>query len=291
MTFKFIVTDFHKDKGNYSNDYNESFQKMDGDLLILGSSRSAASLDTKLMTKELNLKSYNLAFTQSNMTYSYHLLKYYLANSNKTPEYIILDMSWFSFDKNRLSYKAYASYFVFNDFATFYKEFFSTRTNYIADGFITILRSLIRENQDYVDFQSHRTSKKRKYNEREKSYEFLPHDVGFLKTFPSGKSQIDALEITSYKKIIELAETNNISLIIYTSPEDALFSKSQKNRDEVYDIIFKNCQNCMVLDYSLGGNHYSIDYELLLEDSHHIYFNTLFTTYFLDDLREIIGLD
>jgi len=291
MTFKYVVTDFHKDKGNYANEYNEFFQKKDGEILVLGSSRAAASIDAHLMTKELNLKSYNLAFTQSNMTYSYHLLKYYLAQSNKKPQYIILDMSWFSFDKNRLSYKDYASYFAFNDLYTFREEFLSTRISYIPMGLITIVRSVTRENVDYFDFLSSRSIKNSEQNKNKKSYEFLPNDDGFLKTFPDGKSQIDTFEIASYKKIIELAEANGIKMIVYTSPEDELFSKSQKNRAEVYGIISKNCTNCLVLDYSLHGNKYSKDFELLLEDSHHIYFSKLFTSYFIKDLKKSIDLD
>ncbi|WP_047419190.1 hypothetical protein [Cellulophaga sp. Hel_I_12] len=291
MTFKFVVTDFHKDKGNYANEYNAFFQKKDGEILILGSSRAAASLDAHLMTNELNLKSYNLAFTQSNITYSHHLLKYYLAQSNKKPQYIILDMSWFSFDKNRLGYKDYASYFAFNDLNTFREEFFSTRTSYIPMGLITIIRSLTRESDDYFDFLSSRSIKNPEQNENKKSYEFLPNDDGFLKTFPAGKSQIDTFEVASYKKIIELAEANGIKIILYTSPEDELFSKSQKNRAEVYEIISENCTNCLVLDYSLHGNQYAKDFELLLGDSHHIYFRELFTSYFIKDLKKSIGLD
>lgn len=290
-TFKYVVTDFHKDKGNFANDYNNAFKMQDAEILILGSSRAAASLDANLITKKLNLKCYNLAFTQSNMTYSHHLLQYYLTKSNKKPAYIILDMSWFSFDKNRLAYKEYASYFVFNSPSAFQKELLSTRTKYIPMGITTILRSLTRNNEAYVDFQTHRALNKHKNNEKEKSYEFAPDDDGFLKTFPLGKSQIDDFEVKSYQNILAMAKANGINVLIYISPEDELFSNSQKNRQEVYSLIYDNSEDHKILDYSLGGNKYAKEFELLLGDSHHIYYNTLFTDFFITDYKKIIDTD
>lgn len=285
LGFTFMIPAYHADKGNFSDQYREAFRKGDADVLILGSSRAAAGLDADVLRRELKLKTYNLAFNQANITYSYHLLQHYLEHCEKTPQYVLLDVSWFSFDNRRLAYKEYASYFVFGSPHIFYQDLLFNRNRPLVNGLVTLGRSLERINQPNLSFDSNRA----RYADQDstvKSYDFDPMDNGFLRTFPGGRAKIDSDELQAFEKLITLTNEKEIQLVLVTTPEDVLFSHSQQNRDEVYQIIRTKANQKIWMDYSQGGNLYSKDFELLLRDSHHIHFKDFFTKIFAEDFGQ-----
>lgn len=285
---------FHPDKGNYHTEYKKSFSKGDIDMMFLGSSRILNAINPTIVSDDLGLKTAQLGFTQSNMSYSYDLLKSYLYNSNSNLKYIILDISWFSFDTRRLSYKPYSSYFVYKNPSLFLSYLFTNKKNHLKNGFLTLLRSMSRKNQIDLDLKLDKRGKISN-DSLGKSYEFNSNDLNFLRTFSEGKSELNKEEIESLKKIISLCNENNINLIFLTTPEDEVFSLSQLNRSQVYSIIDQNFSNVYWMDYTLNGRYYRKSYEYLLSDSHHIYFDGIFTKIFTKDLRdafpELIKLD
>jgi hypothetical protein len=283
--FKFAIPQFHSDKGNFSREYQEAFQKYDADILIVGSSRAAASLDPAIVSDELDLRSYNLAFNQANLTYCYHLLQFYLDACEQPPKYVILDVSWFSFDSRRLSYKEYASYFVFNRPKLYYDDLLLNKRRQLVNGLVTLGRSLERRQQPDLNFDMTNT-RFQNQDSTHKSYVFGPLSEGFLRTFPDASAQMLEKEMIALEKIKELLGTKKVSLIFYTSPEDALFSRSQKNREEVYNFLREMVSPGVWMDYSPGGNYYSKNYENLMRDSHHIYYKALFSRIFASDLRQ-----
>ena len=286
--YKYAIPGFHSDRGNFSREYQEAFQKYDADLLIVGSSRAAASLDPAIVSEELDLRCYNLAFNQANLTYCYHLLQFYLDACEQPPKHVILDVSWFSFDSRRLSYKEYASYFVFNRPWLYYEDLLLNKGRPLINGVVTLGRSLERRNDPDLDFDANRVRYKNQ-DSTQKSYVFDPLGEGFLRTFPEASAQMVEEEMRALGKIKELLAKHNVPLIFYTSPEDSLFSRSQKNREEVYNFLGNMASPGVWMDYSPGGNYYSKSHENLMRDSHHIYYKNLFSSIFAADLKREIA--
>jgi hypothetical protein len=287
LLFTYLIPPFHSDKGNFSRDYRTAFQNGDAEVLILGSSRAAAAFDTEVLATELKLRTYNLAFNQANLGYSADLLEAYLEDCSQPPEYIILDVSWFSFDNRRLSYKEYAANFIFTHPQVFYADLMLNRNRPLANGFMTILRAAERSNKPDVNFDSNRG----RYADQDSSqisYTFSPEDEGFLRTFPGGEAGITSEEQEAFEQLIQLTREYNIQLILFTSPEDEVFSQSQVNRSAVYDYLQIYSQNLNWMDYSLDGNLYDKKLELLLRDSHHIHYKESFSRIFAEDFRQYV---
>ena len=276
---------FHPDKGNDHTEYKKSFSKGDIDMMFLGSSRILNAINPTIVSDDLGLKTAQLGFTQSNMSYSYDLLKSYLYNSNYPLKYIILDISWFSFDSRRLSYKPYSSYFIYKNPSLFLSYLFTNKKNHLKNGILTLLRSFDRKNQINLN---HEAVKRRKSSNDSlrKSYEFNSNDLNFLRTFPERKSELNEEEIEALYEIIKIAHEKDITLIFLTTPEDEDFSLSQFNRSQVYSIIEQTSSNAYWMDYTLDGKYFKKSYEYLLSDSHHIYFDRIFTKIFTKDLKE-----
>lgn len=64
--------------------------KMDADLLIFGSSVGARGIIASAISKELNIKAYNLSYPGSNIDFHEYLLTQLLENGNKKPKTILL---------------------------------------------------------------------------------------------------------------------------------------------------------------------------------------------------------
>jgi hypothetical protein len=66
--------------------------KMDADLLIFGSSVGARGIIASTLSKELNIKAYNLSYPGSNIDFHEYLLTQLLENGNKKPKTILLTL-------------------------------------------------------------------------------------------------------------------------------------------------------------------------------------------------------
>jgi hypothetical protein len=66
--------------------------KMDADLLIFGSSIGAQGIIASSLSKELNIKAYNLSFPGSNVDFHEYLLNQVLINGNKKPKLVLLNV-------------------------------------------------------------------------------------------------------------------------------------------------------------------------------------------------------
>jgi hypothetical protein len=212
------------------------------------------------------------------------MLQAYLEGCNQLPEYIILDVSWFSFDNRRLSYKEYAANFIFTHPQLFYADLLLNRNRPLVNGFLTLARAIERYNAPDQNFDSNR----RRYADQDStqiSYSFSPEDEGFLRTFPGGVAKMVPEELEAFERIIQLTNDSKIKLILFTSPEDEVFSISQANRKAVYEYFRQNSEGLNWMDYSLDGNLYDKKLERLLRDSHHIHFKESFSRIFAKDFR------
>jgi hypothetical protein len=284
LSFTYLIPAYHADKGNFSSDYRAAFEQRDAQVLILGSSRAAAALDSELLTQKLGLQAYNLAFNQANISYNYDLMRAYLDRCEQVPKYVILDVSWFSFDNRRLAYKEYAANFIYRHPHLYWADLLLNRNRPLVNGALSAARALERLNRTDLNFDSNRS----RYADQDslvKSYDFDPMDDGFLKTFPRGRAKIDSDELEAFEKLMALLSERGIEPVLVTTPEDVLFSQSQQNRDEVYLIIRNKADQDIWMDYSPEGNLYSKDFELLLRDSHHIHFKDSFTQIFAEDFE------
>jgi hypothetical protein len=64
--------------------------KMDADLLIFGSSVGARGIVASTLSKELDLKAYNLSYPGSNIDFHEYVLRQVLENGNKKPKTVLL---------------------------------------------------------------------------------------------------------------------------------------------------------------------------------------------------------
>lgn len=288
LVFSSNKSNFHPDRGNFHREYEKAFSTKDVSILILGSSRILAAVEPSIIQENVQLKTAQLGFKQSNLSYTYDLLLAYLKGAEQLPEHIILDISWFSFDSRRLSYKPYASYFAYQNPLLFKRYLITNEQNHLKNGLLTLGRTIARRNQSTLEFDMGK-KERAKQDSLSKSYLFESNDLGFLKTFPEGNSEVVEEQLDAFKAIVALCEEKGINLILLTTPEDEIFSKSQQNREEIYSLIRQNAISVTWLDYSLGGKNYKKTYENLLLDSHHIYFKQTFTRILLQDLEPYLS--
>jgi hypothetical protein len=199
-------------------------EKINADILILGSCEAMSVADPDVIDSVCDLSSYNLASNHASISEQYLNLYLYLKN-NKAPEVLLMHIGGENLDSRfnifngfrfahlmddsvvyktlqdkdsiyiRLNRFPFLKYAYYNDFFTFhalqgFKHFFSQKTiPYNSNGF------------EYLDVD-------------------INDDIDKINsTYPQGiYYQWDTTEERYLYKIIDLAKANNIRLIVYQSP-------------------------------------------------------------------------
>lgn len=273
---KFVPSDMY-----YAADFNRAFlTAKDFECIVLGNSKATASINKEVLEEGLNLKMVNLGYSSANISVSRMILDAYLANSKQKPSLVLLEVSWFTFNTKRTHLHN-----VTGDLMFYTNSITKYLTRYYPKSTSNLHSAIIRQWQSYKGVSN--TS----YADRflpstpdSKEYEFTLSE--FEQVFPKGKAGIDSVLLEDFYWIVNKCKAEKIPMILYTAPEDRLYTQAQKDRIKVFDKI-KNI-DVPYLDYTFGSDLWQDDFENWLFNSHHVNENQLFSTVLVRDIEKLL---
>lgn len=276
---------FRPSKMYYSSEFDSAFKERNSEIIAIGNSKLLSSIDKEVLEEQLKFKTSILGYSSSNISVSRLTLEAYLHNCITKPKIVLLEVSWFTFNKDRTTFHTITGDLVLEDpFLLKYLFRYSPR---FWDNFKETLKQQKRKQIDSLNINySSRFGEKKPLS---KDYTFKYKD--FEVVFPTHNAGIENLLLEDFYKIVELCKDNNILLILYTAPEDEEYSLAQKDRKTIMNIFYNISskeEQIIYLDYTLGGKYYNKQFELWLQNSHHINENDLFTKKLTDDVKNII---
>lgn len=269
----------------YCNEFNKAFKNGNYDLIAIGNSKLLSSIDGNVLKKELKLSNAILGYSSSDMSISKLTLKSYLDICKIKPKFLLLEVSWFSFNNVRTGFHLIDGNLFLTDpllFRYFFRYYPKSFNDIKSRTFTQIKYSFIKPK--YIDYSSRHNNVK---DINTKTYVF--NKKNFFKIFPNQKAGINNLLLNDFYDIIKTCEENKIKVILYTAPEDKEYVSMQKDRSKIFDIFYNMSKRPYVtyLNYTVGGNLYKEDYEKWLENSHHLNENTLFTKVLIKDIQTL----
>lgn len=272
-------------KDYYSKEFNAAFTNLDFDVIAIGNSKQLASFDKPIFEEATHLKTANLGCYTASISLSRLTLESYLEQAVKKPQFIFLEVSWFTFNNNRTVLHDLSGDLLLQNpsllrYSLRYWPLFAK--NYTS----AVLNQLyIYKNPSNEDFSFRIKAK----SPLVKTYAF--NKAEFETAFPSHMAGVDPVLYEDFLQIQLLCIQNGIKLILYTAPEDRDYSLMQFDHERVKQ-IFKNTvkrsNNFAYFDYTLGGKFYDPRFELWLNDSHHINNRGLFTRKFIEDIGYLL---
>ncbi len=270
---------FLPSKSYYYDDFNSAFDSKDADVLALGNSKLLSALCNQTYNKLTDKKLYNLGVAASNISVSRLILESYLNRTNKLPEMILLEVSWFTFNPNRTGFNKISGDLLIKDIKLVRYTF--QYDNLFRYYFISSFNQYIKK----------RNNKSLSWNmEKRDSYDTKIYELNhesFKSLFPNNKAGIDKKLLADFNAFVDLCKKNNITLILFSAPEDEEYCLLQKDRNMIYKIFYdteSRYKNVYYLNYTLGGKYYNKSFENWLYNSHHIQANDLFTKKLLYDI-------
>lgn len=260
-------------------DFSKSFSSYNPDILVLGNSKALSSISSYEVEKITGRKCANLSVKASNFEVNYFTLIKHLEN-NKAPSELYFEISFFSFDKNRLSSKYQTDSFLFSNLFDGYnislkwndlKKLFDI--NKEIGNFLRM--TFFNHSFDYYGDRNLNCSEVqlKKFNKNK-----------YLQTFPKGLALVDNNQLDYLKRIKKLCEENNIRITFYSAPESEEYYMSQTNPNEAIDIINKLFPKNDYLDFRPKGKYFDYNNYNLLSDSHHIACTNRFTRRFVQEV-------
>ncbi|CAM1333286.1 hypothetical protein [Tenacibaculum aestuariivivum] len=286
----FMMDRLHKytpSKMYYSNEFNKAFNKKDVELIALGNSKLLSSIDKEKLDQKTGLKSAILGYSSANISISKLILESYLNKYLQKPKLVLLEVSWFTFNKKRTHFHGISGDLFIKDYRLWknYFDYYPEINSKIASATYKNLINLIRTEKTYISYND-------KFIEKTPfSKEYLFNIKDFEVVFPNHIAGINQLLLKDFKSIINMCKEHNIKLILYSAPEDEQYSKMQQDIKDVKDIFYKAATdnlNVFYLDYTLGGDFWDKKYEMWLLNSHHINENDLFTEVLLLDIKTFL---
>jgi hypothetical protein len=279
--FLFLATrEVKPDKTYFYNDFKDYLQnKGDAEILVLGNSKALSSLSSPVIHSETNNKTYNMSYAGANLEFTRNLLISYLKNALHKPSICILEVSWFSFSRQRTSYphdKPQLDLKICNT-----KQIFNSMRHNRAAIIKNMAKQFASTKSSYIDWWDGDPKKAgtvfdvNNFNVKE-----------MYEVFPKLEAGVDQKLLECYRDIITICKSNNIELIVYTAPEALVYIQKQKDRELVKSLILKSVQEHDIeyMDFSADGKNYSSKLDGMLYDSHHVRRTEDFTKLFLETL-------
>ena len=283
-----VVSSLHKflpSKLYYSEEFNNAFEQKNAQLIAIGNSKLLSSIDVSVLQDELSLNSALLGYSSSNISISKLALEAYINKCTTKPKIVLLEVSWFTFNKNRTYFHSISGDLLLEDISLlkytpeYYPQIIDNLTTSIKKQLVSYI--IPPKAKDY-------SSKFTKKSPNSKDYTFNVKD--FETVFRNHKADVDASLLSDFYSIVSLCKKHNIKLILYTAPEDEEYSKLQTDIAKIKHIfrsVAKTNNNTEYLDYSFGGRLYDKQFENWLLDSHHINENDLFTKKLTHDINSL----
>lgn len=279
----FLTGYFHKFLSHeqyYNNEFTKAFYEKNIDLIALGNSKLLASLDISMLSQAFDFKAANLGYVSSNISSSKLILESYLMSCDTVPKFVLLEVSWFTFNSKRTSYTDIVGDLVFNNprllpkMVEYFPEIFKNLNTTVAKQLIS--KIVHSKRGDYSSI----IKEKRPY---EKSYNFSLKK--FERVFPTHYAGIDNKLLKDYYTILDICKKNDIELILYSAPVDKEYSSNQKD-SKVIKKIFTSSLGEKYLDYTFGSKLWNDKFVFWLRDPDHLNENELFTRVLIKDLKE-----
>lgn len=268
----------------YSEEFDYAFKKNNIDIIALGNSKLLSAIDKKVLEDELNMKSVILGYSSANISISKLILESYLNQCIEKPKIILLEVSWFTFNDRRTDFHPIGTDLLLRDlnlWRNFIKYYPKTMNNLSKVlGYYLI---------DFFEFTEDEFKKNYDINFKEPSplsKDYVFDQYNFLNIFPDSIAGIDEVLLEDYESIIHLCQSHEIKVVLFTAPEDEMYSSSQLDRMEIKS-IFKETENqdIVYFDYTLDGDLWNKNYEFWLANSHHVNDKNMFTKVLTNDIR------
>lgn len=285
MNHQFLPSKFY-----YAEDFSVAFETGDSDALILGNSKVLSAIDKSTLEKNMNCKIGQFGYSSSNVSVSKLILESYLRKSTVKPKFILFEVSWFTFNTERTGFHDVVGDLFIEDVNLWrnYNDYDSNiLLSKIKKAYKKSLVNLVKRRKISSSVSYEETFKK----ESPKSISYTFDHSKFEKLFPDYTAKIDEVLLRDFRAIVEMCTTNNIALVLFSAPEDKVYSKSQKDIKKI-KAIYNECatesSNIYYLDYTLGVALYDKNMEYWLKDSHHINEKILFTKHLSKELKSTI---
>lgn len=275
----------------YYKEFEHAFQGNDFDIVAIGNSKLLSALDKKTLEGNNKNSVANLGFSSANMSVSKLTLESYLNNCSVKPKLVLLEVSWFSFNIHRTHLHKIVGDLFIRDLKL-WKNYFNYDGEIILPKIknafgISLKRSVgIEQAHEELSYANRfKASSPQTIN-----YKFNVNEFEFH--FPNHIAGIDELLLNDFYSIVNLCKNENIDLVLFTAPEDEVYSNSQKDIGKIKSIfhnVSNNSPNVFYFDYTLGGELYDKNFEKWLRNSHHINENILFTQELLKNIKVRTG--
>jgi hypothetical protein len=270
----------------YSQDFKIAFQEKDMDVIALGNSKLLSAINKNILEENKRNKVAVLGYSSANISISKLTLESYLDTCIKPPKLVLLEVSWFTFNSKRTHFHSMVGDLFVND-PKLWKHYFEYSDDLAFDikrafSYSLNLKTTTRQNRKNLSYANYFKTK----SPQTKDYTFHLADMEVL--FPNHVAGVDEKLLKDYKEIVNMCEEHEITLILFTSPEDETYTKNQKDIHKikaVFDVSSRNNPNVIYLDYTFGGKLWNKNYEFWLRDSHHINENDLFSKRLLYDIK------
>ncbi len=271
--------EFKSSRMYYADEFNRAFQERDFDLIALGNSRVLASLDRRILEEGVALKSANLGYSSADVSVSRLTLEAYLSVCRRVPKVVLLEVSWFTFNRARTTLHSITGDLVLED-PWLFRYLFRYQPAFWRNWAKTV-RERVAGGEGSGDYGSRQA-------EKDLSRVAEPFNEGrFEKVFPDHRAGVDALLREDFEEIVSLCEAEQILLVMYTAPESREFSLAQEDRGRIRRVLNgvpETHRGVAYLDYSLGGGLYQEAYERWVDGSHHVVRRDLFSRRLSSDL-------
>lgn len=223
--------------------WNDIFEgKINADILIHGSSKACAQVNSKMIEDSFKMPTYNLGITGHNF-WLQHLRHQLVLKYNKKPKTIIhiVDIGSLIKTKDLFNSNQFLPYMLWNNDikkATLsYNGFTSIDYHVPLIRYYGNIKSILRLAHS-INFP--------KKNEMLKINGYIPHDIPWNGDFDRAKKKIKFMKILLHKPSIQLfdnylkeCKTNNIKVILVYPPEYIEGQKFEVNRSEVITLFKK----------------------------------------------------
>lgn len=275
---------FYPSEGYYHHEFNKAFEKGNSDIVAIGNSKLLSALDKNTLEDKLELQISNLGYSSSNISISRLTLESYLNKCKIKPKAIVLEVSWFTFNKKRTTLHSISGNLLLNDFKLwqyFFRYSPKIKQN-IKEAIINTYIHRVKPPQKELSY----ASKFREYTPFTKDYDF--NLEAFENIFPNHVAGVDSLLLDDFYAIVEMCRKEQIALILFSAPEDEEYSKIQNDSEQINSIFTETAENdpnVYYLDYTYGGNLWNKKHENWLRNSHHINEKELFTEVLSENIK------
>jgi hypothetical protein len=227
--------------------------KLDQDIIVLGSSRALNGIDPNTIQKETNQTCFNLALSGSNIEFHETILELILHSKNhpKTIIYNIDDPGTLDNLENEVIYRTEELYpYVYNDFINqtvadrLDKTYWVTKlspTYHNNVNFMTTVKYFVRGSEK-ISFEINNIDK---YGANlMEGHQKGKENISYQKSLYKYENEVPSY-VSSFLSIISKCKNNNIQLIMVLPP--TFYAPTLKFKKRILELI--NDQ-CIVLDYS-----------------------------------------